>query len=227
VRIQVQAVKVMTRAFPKSILLVGGFGENDYLKEELELSFPEIKVQQLNRAISAISRGAVARGISDRAVLNHISRYNYGIIYAESYVEGKHPVKHKTQDKDYPGTYQVFLMEWYLNKGQSITNKKPVTFEFSKCFYCRDDLETCVIKVHYSASEKREKYQTNGVKFLCEIHAKFDKNLWDPLPFEDHEDQMKRLIFSVTMKITAGSLNWSVACEGQTCGEQRVNVEYE
>jgi hypothetical protein len=49
-------------------------------------------------------------------VLNHISRYNYGIIYAESYVEGKHPVKHKTQDKDYPGTYQVFLMEWYLNK---------------------------------------------------------------------------------------------------------------
>lgn len=67
-------------------------------------------------SISAICRGAVARGISDRAVLNHISRYNYGICFAEKFNDSRHGAGHKVEDKDFPGTYQVFLMQWYLKK---------------------------------------------------------------------------------------------------------------
>ncbi len=65
------------------------------------------------------------------------------------------------------------------------------------------------------------------MKLLCSIDVSFDESLWDPLPFESSEAQMKRLFFHVTMKVTAGSLAWSIACEGQTCGERKVFVVYE
>ena len=64
------------------------------------------------------------------------------------------------------------------------------------------------------------------VKLLCTIDAKFDKNLWDPLPYET-DRHMKRLNFSIIMKVTAGSLTWTISCEGQESGERSVNVVYE
>ena len=73
--------------------------------------------------ISAICRGAVARGISDRAILNHISKYNYGISFAEAFTDGQHPREQMVEDNDFPGTYQVFLMNWYLKK----VNANPPT----------------------------------------------------------------------------------------------------
>ena len=81
----------------------------------------------IGHSISAICRGAVVRGISDRTVLNHISRYNYGISFATSFVEGEHLAKYKVEDSDFPGNYRVFQMQWYLKRvGAILENHKHI-----------------------------------------------------------------------------------------------------
>ena len=65
------------------------------------------------------------------------------------------------------------------------------------------------------------------MKLLCTIDAKFNKELWDPLPLAPGDEIGKELKFDIIMKATAGSLNWSVKCQGQTCGERNTKVMYE
>jgi tRNA A37 threonylcarbamoyltransferase TsaD len=43
---QVDALKKASSQTPKAIFLVGGFGANKYLKEELQKSFKGIEIQQ-------------------------------------------------------------------------------------------------------------------------------------------------------------------------------------
>jgi len=90
-------------------------------------------------SISAICRGAVARGISDRAVLNHISRYNYGLGHATSFVEGEHMVNYKVEDSDFPGAYQVFQMQWYLKRVGAVLedHKQIMTWSVIQKFRAR------------------------------------------------------------------------------------------
>jgi hypothetical protein len=46
VREQVFALKRISNQSPKAIFLVGGFGASKYLKEELQISFNGIEIQQ-------------------------------------------------------------------------------------------------------------------------------------------------------------------------------------
>lgn len=86
----------------KSILLVGGLGNCNYLYQELNQEFERkgINVLQSNgpRPWTAICRGAVIRGLSDAEIqsqkrsliLSRVSRHNYGIVYQPKFDEMKH-----------------------------------------------------------------------------------------------------------------------------------------
>lgn len=70
----------------KSVLLVGGFGQNTYLKERLRESLPGIEVLQPPNAWTAIVRGAVMMGLSNAntslstvQVVSRRARKHYGM----------------------------------------------------------------------------------------------------------------------------------------------------
>jgi hypothetical protein len=98
VQVQVNSVRLSTLSDPKAIFLVGGFGANKFLKEELQKTFTGITIQQPKDAWSAICRGAVLKGMSDETVVNHISKYAYGISCRRAWIEGEHLQEDKQWD---------------------------------------------------------------------------------------------------------------------------------
>jgi hypothetical protein len=65
---------------------------------------------------SAICRGAVLKGLGHDLVVNHVSKYNYGLLCNEPFVEGKHLQK----DRVFLELPRIWVardqMEWFLDK---------------------------------------------------------------------------------------------------------------
>ncbi|GAQ79452.1 Molecular chaperones HSP70 [Klebsormidium nitens] len=82
----------------KTLLLVGGFAESDYLHDRIKAEF-KAKIPVIVRPAqpgSAIIQGAVIFGFDPRrAILNRRSRKTYGIEIAEEFVESRHDASKK------------------------------------------------------------------------------------------------------------------------------------
>lgn len=67
-----------------------------------------------------------------------------------------------------------------------------------------------------------------GLKVLCSIKVAFDANLWDKLPEERVSGGTSRVLtYDVIMKVTAGSLLWSIEVDDQPYGNHRLEITYE
>lgn len=103
---------MMIIAEKKGIVLVGGFGQSDYLYSRLKehfsnpipplsysamptvdpAEFVPIEVMQPLYAWTAVARGAVIRGLEGSMVITRKARCHYGTSYATVWEENKHPV---------------------------------------------------------------------------------------------------------------------------------------
>lgn len=91
-----------TDSKPKAVLLVGGFGQNNYLKQRLRSSLKGVEVLQPPNAWAAIMRGAVMMGLSRRSptltsvnVTSRSARKHYGIELNVRYKERQHNAARK------------------------------------------------------------------------------------------------------------------------------------
>lgn len=73
---------IATKTSIRAVLLVGGFGQNVYLKERLRRFLgPSIEVRQPPHAWTAVVRGAVMMGAQSKTVqlLSRVARGHYGL----------------------------------------------------------------------------------------------------------------------------------------------------
>ena len=91
---------------PKGIILVGGFGQSNYLFKSFKSHFadndPTVKTEaqrlviQPNNAWTAVVRGAVLSGLEgDRLITSRKARYDYGVRCCDKYDEAIHSVENK------------------------------------------------------------------------------------------------------------------------------------
>jgi len=231
---QVDAVKKATLLSPRAIFLVGGFGANKYLKQELQLKFPKIEIQQPKDAWSAIARGAVCKGLSDETVTNHISKYNYGVRFHTDFIEGKHAECDKqwsTLECMYKAHNQ---MRWYTCRGDNISKTNPVRHAFYQALTSAsqlDDISTTVYYDHALVAPKTCSTSTVGassVQKLCRIHTTFSSSVWDELPVCTNANggTYRKLNYDVIMKVSSGSLEWVLDFGGVEKGKASVGVDY-
>jgi hypothetical protein len=65
---------------------------------------------------AAICRGAVLKGLGNEVVVNHITKYHYGISYSPYFREGKHQENDKYIDEVENVPRARNQMTWFLNK---------------------------------------------------------------------------------------------------------------
>lgn len=123
------------------IILVGGFGQSNYLYERLKKHFNStpppaytekptqvvdvvvptegpgnVEVMQPLYAWTAVVRGAVLRGLDDSMVLSRRSRLHYGTSYATVFDEAKHPLA----DRYWSPLWERWMisdrMQWHIAK---------------------------------------------------------------------------------------------------------------
>lgn len=121
------------------IVLVGGFGQSDYLYRKLKTHFTSaapppyserpthsiaktteengsIEVMQPVYAWTAVVRGAVLRGLEGNMVISRKSRMHYGTSYATVYDEDKHSVSERYWSPLWERWMVSDRMQWHIAK---------------------------------------------------------------------------------------------------------------
>ncbi|KAK5690192.1 hypothetical protein LTR97_012380 [Elasticomyces elasticus] len=136
------------------IILVGGFGQSNYLYTRLKQHFnaapppytetpthevaaapqQSVEVLQPLHAWTAVVRGAVLRGMEGSMVEKRRSRWHYGTSYATVFDDKKHPV----EDRYWSPLWERWMvsdrMQWHIAKGTPISADQPISFHYTRNF---------------------------------------------------------------------------------------------
>ncbi|KAF8863039.1 actin-like ATPase domain-containing protein [Acephala macrosclerotiorum] len=227
-RDQVEGIKTKTGSRPKVIILVGGFGGNRYLLQQIERAFsPTIIIQQPVRSWSAVCRGAVHRGAlgGDDIVQNHIAKYSYGITYNAKWEEGKFEKVDRWFDDRRQQVFARNQMQWYLRKHDDVEVVREVEHWFVLTIETPRELRGTAFTVWFSDQDEPGKRLTSHVRKLCKIKYDMSPFSFDSLPVFTNSlgDVYREVDCVLKMAVTVSSVNWSVVFRGKVLD---VSVEY-
>jgi len=78
-----------------NILLVGGYSESRYVRDEIEAAFPDMDLISVEDGKHAVVKGAVLMGEKPRDIIERKARFTYGFSFDNAFIEGQHPEKFK------------------------------------------------------------------------------------------------------------------------------------
>ncbi|PMD40386.1 actin-like ATPase domain-containing protein [Hyaloscypha variabilis F] len=130
---QIRATSMPIRA----VLLVGGFGQNNYLKERLRISLRStVQILQPPNAWTAVVRGAVMMGLarSDPRLASvglesRAARKHYGAELSIPFDEERHQDSEKFWCP-VDNIYRVHEVMWFIKKGEPVDEGKPIEIPF-------------------------------------------------------------------------------------------------
>jgi hypothetical protein len=124
----------------RAVLLVGGFGASNYLKERLRNAIDKkIQIMQPPNAWQAVVQGAVMKGLAQSApdrltmvkVQNRKARKHYGTEWRTRYDEKLHAsIREKRHWCGLDGCYKVYTMEWFIQRGGQVSENEPYYTSF-------------------------------------------------------------------------------------------------
>jgi len=136
VKDQISASKVAIKA----VLLVGGFGASNYLKERLRGAIDQsVQIMQPPNAWLAVVQGAVMKGLAQTApeqltvvrVQNRKARKHYGTEWRVRYDDKLHAhLRNKKHWCGLDGCWKVYTMEWFIRKGDTVSENEPFFTSF-------------------------------------------------------------------------------------------------
>ncbi|KAF4633007.1 hypothetical protein G7Y89_g5117 [Cudoniella acicularis] len=225
IRDQVEGIRQKTGKYPKVIILVGGFGENRYLLQQVEEQFKstlyssqQILIQQPSRAWSAVCRGAVHQGaFGGRVVVNHVSKYSYGPMYSRAWVEGRFDKRDKVFSERWQEWHAEKQMNWYLRKHDDVSKIGSVEHNFDSLYRTAEELANTTFIIFYSDMEQPGSRLTAGIEELCTIKVHFETWQFATSPvYRKYPGKEYRRVRSVLkMDVSVSSIQWSVSCNGE------------
>ncbi|KAL7275881.1 hypothetical protein RUND412_001158 [Rhizina undulata] len=207
-----------------AILLVGGFGASEYLRKRLreQIFFGgTVEVMQPRNAWSAITRGALIRGLDGSFVTEMIARRHYGISVEMEYEPGKGleafrtwcPVEERWKVTD--------QMKWIVDKGMVIGDNKRVAMPI---YGIIDEFSTRQVGVELLACEDdaRPSWEKPLAVFpVCHVTADLSALPFDR--FDVFRNSMGKRFWRVhcwiETNITSGMVTFSLMFEGKNYGK--------
>ncbi|KAL2136656.1 hypothetical protein VTI74DRAFT_2388 [Chaetomium olivicolor] len=229
------------------IILVGGFGQSDYLYRRLKNHFtsaapppyserpthsnvdmrerPSIEVMQPVYAWTAVVRGAVLRGLEGNMVISRKARMHYGTSYATVYDETKHSVTERYWSPLWERWMVSDRMQWHIAKGEAISPLQPIAFHYTRNFrpgqslVVTDDLIAC------EADEPPKAY-TRDLVHVCTLTTDLSavpRSLFTRLT-TTRGVEFDNLDFTLEMIVDSAGLGFELKVDGVRYG--RVDAEF-
>ncbi|KAF5615457.1 hsp70 [Fusarium tjaetaba] len=230
------------------IVLVGGFGQSDYLYRRLKNHFTSaapppyserpthananstqeagsIEVMQPVYAWTAVVRGAVLRGLEGNMVISRKSRMHYGTSYATVYDEDKHSVSERYWSPLWERWMVSDRMQWHIAKGEALSPLAPIAFHYTRNFrpgqslIVTDDLIAC------DADEPPAAY-TRDLIHVCTLTTDLNavpRSLFTRLT-TTRGVEFDNLDFTLEMRVESAGLGFELKVDGVRYG--RVEAEF-
>ncbi|KAG6038533.1 hypothetical protein E4U41_004101 [Claviceps citrina] len=231
------------------IVLVGGFGQSDYLYRRLKAHFSRsaapppyserpthaharatqdhgsIEVMQPVYAWTAVVRGAVLRGLEGNMVVSRKSRMHYGTSYATAYDEEKHSVGERYWSPLWERWMVSDRMQWHIAKGDDLSPSSPIAFHYTRNFrpgqslVVSDDLIAC------DADEPPAAY-TRDLIHVCTLTTDLNavpRSMFTRLT-TTRGVEFDNLDFALEMTVDSAGLRFELKVDGQRYG--RVEAKF-
>ncbi|KAL3706917.1 hypothetical protein TMatcc_007930 [Talaromyces marneffei ATCC 18224] len=226
--VQHQVRKIQVKGHSaRAILLVGGFGGSEYLCHRLCKAFPKITIMQPPNAWQAVVQAAerFLGGLEGNRVRSRLARYHYGIVTQVKYERGHHSKSQRIWCKLEECWKVDGIMEWFIEKGTSLSESKPIRKSFYTTRRCDKDL-TMKKKLYSSGSTVAPTRMGNDVSKLCEFRA--DLNAVPKQLFERHTNSKGisyyKIRYDLVIIPTSGYMYYQQELNGVSYG--RVRAEY-
>ncbi|KAI4154754.1 MAG: hypothetical protein LQ340_001469 [Diploschistes diacapsis] len=146
-----------------TILLVGGFGQSQYLRSKIQASVANTSttVMQSPHSWTAVVRGALMMGLASHSpsspgsvrISARKARKHYGYKLHYPYNAAKHPSDRKWWS-DFDKAHRVTMMKWFLHRNDVVEEQKPLR----QAFYLHNELdveglEDCALDIYSCADD--------------------------------------------------------------------------
>ncbi|KAG8163922.1 hypothetical protein KVR01_005840 [Diaporthe batatas] len=232
------------------IILVGGFGQSDYLYRRVKSHFTSaapppyserpthanalsnagdntsIEVMQPVYAWTAVVRGAVLRGLEGNMVISRKARMHYGTSYATVFDEDKHSVSERYWSPLWERWMVSDRMQWHIAKGDAISPLTPIAFHYTRNFrpgqslVVTDDLIAC------EADEPPAAY-TRDLVHVCKLTTDLNavpRSLFTRLT-TTRGVEFDNLDFTLEMIVDSAGLGFELKVDGVRYG--RVDADFQ
>ncbi|KAK8123027.1 hsp70 protein [Apiospora sp. TS-2023a] len=212
-------------------LLVGGFGSSQYLKGEIEKSFPDVQVIQPDDAWAAIAKGAVLTKLQGKlapVVVSTQAVRHYGVCSMMEWDSSEDKDQERVLDK-VSGKWRCRRMTWYILKGEELKRDSTVKFGFyrdvpvksqSSAFEFRNELLMCDLP-------SAPNYPGDDVGVNCVLKTNLtdiDKSRFKTVTGVDGI-QYYQVSFDLVLSTQDANVKFSFEFEGENRGE--VTAEYD
>ncbi|KAI0882521.1 actin-like ATPase domain-containing protein [Annulohypoxylon maeteangense] len=232
------------------IILVGGFGQSDYLYRRLKAHFTSaapppyterpthaasaaaaldgngnIEVMQPVYAWTAVVRGAVLRGLEGNMVISRKARMHYGTSYATVYDEEKHDVSERYWSPLWERWMVSDRMQWHIAKGEAISPLSPIAFHYTRNFRPGQSLVVTDDLIACEADEPTAAYSRELVH-VCTLTTDLSavpRSLFTRLT-TTRGVEFDNLDFTLEMIVDSAGLSFELKVDGVRYG--RVEAEF-
>lgn len=230
------------------IVLVGGFGQSNYLYRRLKSHFSSaapppyserpthanlnatqetgsIEVMQPVYAWTAVVRGAVLRGLEGNMVISRKSRMHYGTSYATVYDEEKHSVSERYWSPLWERWMVSDRMQWHIAKGEALSPLTPIAFHYTRNFRPGQSLIVTDDLIASDADEPPVAY-TRDLIHVCTLTTDLNavpRSLFTRLT-TTRGVEFDNLDFTLEMRMESAGLTFELKVDGVRYG--RVEAEF-
>ncbi|KAK8210720.1 hsp70-like protein [Phyllosticta capitalensis] len=228
---QVDAAKLQGHDISR-IILVGGFGDSDYLNERLSIRCSQlpnkVKLTCPPQCQAAVVRGAAIRGLEGTQPVTRLARRHYGLGICHNFRDRIDPERLSFVDKFDGRKMCRDRLDWRVSKGALIDTNTEVSFDMRSVME-KDDLPESTITLYASSSEIPPEYISNqSAEKIGEVRVR-----WLYSDFEKARKRWNQTIgeyvyefsFSVKMQMSAkdGLLKFKTFAYGKPAGETTID----
>jgi hypothetical protein len=238
---QVDSIRREENGRVSGIILVGGFGQSNYLYKQMKAHFnvsppppytenpthavlghdtQAIEVMHPMYAWTAVVRGAVIRGLEGEMIISRRARMHYGTSYATIF----DPAKHSLSDRYWSPLWERWMvsdrMQYHIAKGAEVSESTPISFHYTRNFrpgqtlVVEDDLFACADQVPPEAFDKKR------VRHVCTLITDLSvvpKGLFTKLTTTKGYE-FDNLDFALDMKVQSAGLLFELRVDGVRYG---------
>ncbi|KAL6717539.1 hypothetical protein ACLMJK_005454 [Lecanora helva] len=224
----------------KAIVLVGGFGQNAYLRDSIRQEVKDLKIEvmQSPNSWTAVVRGALMKGLASTSpnfakvsIAARAARKHYGLDVNTSFNAGEHDYNRRFWDAC-DGFYRISEMDWFVKKGDLIEENKPFRLRYHRVRLhsegpfkiVRDNIWVCQDRDNLGAPQYNE--EGNDVQHLVTIHADLSRVPEHLMPTKRGADGEKYYRIKYEIQITYHSAYTTYELIYNDVNYGAVNAEY-
>jgi len=183
-----------------------------------------IEVLQPPNAWTAVTRGAIIRGLEGSITLVRMTRYHYGVTYYAPFDAATHSIDRRYWDSNEESYRARGCMEWYVTKGTPVSAQQAVSFPFYNCHSTSSvegsgPINYSVALLATGRANPPDAYQDSFLK-VCTITTDLRA-----IPREHYEKCYTasgkgyyKIKFQIEMILNSASLAFSIKVNGNTYG---------